>query len=320
MKVDNTMLLAFQKCPLFFRERHELHWASRYASGALGHGGAVHEGLKAWYQNMKDGGGAVRGVELAVQAISDAWPENHPIDDFRTKERAQRLMLAYIQEYPSETFTILEVEVPFVFELGRSILWCKDCCFENSPLVASLPREYCAACNQLLEPIEYGGIFDTLTRYGPMTSQSVNYVLEHKTTSELGDHYFVQWEIHNQITGYCWGASQASGKLIGGANVNVLCLTKGGNMKFKRRMIGVNPSQIEEWKNDVAVECNNIARAQRLGHWQKRTDSCVSKFGTCLYHSVHLLSDPDERRRRLETDYVKEEWNFERRDDAAAAV
>lgn len=320
MKVDNTMLLAFQKCPLFFRERHELHWASRYASGALGHGGAVHEGLKAWYQNMKDGGGAVRGVELAVQAISDAWPPNHPIDDFRTKERAQRLMLAYIQEYPSETFSILEVEVPFCFELGRKILWCGDCQFENPPTAGGLPRVICSGCGKELEEIEYGGIFDTLTRFGPMTSQSVNYVLEHKTTSELGDHYFVQWEIHNQITGYCWGASQASGKLIGGANVNVLCLTKGGNMKFKRRMIGVNPSQIEEWKNDVAVECNNIARAQRLGHWQKRTDSCVSKFGTCLYHSVHLLSDPDERRRRLETDYVKEEWNFERRDDAAAAV
>lgn len=319
MKVDNTMLLGYQKCPLYYRERHELHWASRYASGALGHGGAIHEGLKAWYQHMKDGSPTTIGAQAALEAINDAWPENHPIDDFRTKERAMRLMVEYIKKYPSESFTILEVEVPFCFELGRAILWCQNCQFENPPLAGGLPREHCSGCGAALEPIEYGGIFDCLTAFGP-ASQSVNYVLEHKTTRELGGQYFVQWEIHNQVTGYSWGASQVSGKLIGGANVNVLCLTQGGNMKFDRRMIGVSQSQIEEWKNDVAFTCNNIARSQRLGIWPKHTDSCVSKFGTCLYHSVHLLGDPEDRRRRFETDYIKSEWDFERRDDAATAV
>lgn len=318
MKVDNTMLMSFQKCPLFYLTRHEEHWTSRYASGALGHGGAMHEGLKAWYQGMKDGVHIHSRAEMALEAINLAWPDSHPVDDFRTKERALRMMVEYIKEYPAETFQILEVEVPFCFELGRFILWCEACQHESLPFTSTgFPTVICHRCAGELEPIEYGGIFDTLTQFGG-GSQSVTYVLEHKTTSQMGPTYFTQWELHNQVTGYCWGASVASGKLVGGANINCLCLTTGGNMKFDRRMIGRNLSQIEEWKNNVARTCNEIAYARRTGQWRMSTEQCVGKYGTCMFHSVHVLSDPDERRRRLEVDYVKQEWDFERRDDTAA--
>lgn len=316
MKIDNTMLTSFQRCPLLYKTRIVDWWTSRYASAALGHGGAMHEGLKAWYQGAIDGLSTTERAEAALHAINDSWPQNHPIDDFRTKQRAMELMVRYIKQYPFESFQVIAVEIPFTFELDRVILWCKNCLMENPPWSGNFPRQYCKQCNLPLEPIEYGGIVDCLTQFG-VGSQSVNYVLEHKTTSELGGNYFTQWEIHNQITGYCWGAGQASGKLIGGANLNVLCLTKGGNIKFDRRMIGVNPSQIEEWKNDVARTCNEIAYAQRHGHWRKSTDHCVTKYGTCQFHSVHLLSDPVDRERRLETDYIKQEWNFEKRDDTA---
>jgi hypothetical protein len=124
MKLDNTMLLGYQKCPLFYKERHVEEWTSRYASGALGHGGAMHEALKAWYQGTKDGLHINQKIELAFAALEESWPENHPIDDFRTKNRAQQLLGGYIKEYPVETFQILEVEVPFTFELGRYIHWC----------------------------------------------------------------------------------------------------------------------------------------------------------------------------------------------------
>ena len=314
MKVDNTMLSAFERCPLYYRERHILDWTSRGTSGALGAGGAIHEGLKVWYQNMKDAGGAATGLVGAVNAIRESWPEDMPTNDFRTLERAQRMMIEYIRTYPSESFRILQVEIPFKFELGRVILWCKNCNFENTPYGAlGIPRFGCSYCGKDLEQIEYGGIFDTLTEFG--VGRTVNYILEHKTTSQLGPTYFRQWQIHNQLVGYCWGAEQVSGKLVGGVNMNVLCMTTGGNFKFDRQMIPVYPSQIEEWKNDVAQACNDIAHAQRTGHWRKRTDNCVMKYGACQFLSVHMLADPEDRQRRLETDYIKSEWNFERRDE-----
>ena len=317
MKVDNTMLLAFEKCPLFYKERIEDWWTSSFSSGALGHGGAMHEGLRAWYQGMKDGLHIHQRSQAALEAINDAWNPSHPIDDFRTKTRALQLMVEYIKKYPEETFQILQVEVPFCFPLGRYILWCKHCVTENDAYAGGFyPRSLCKFCGNALEEIEYGGIIDVITQFGG-GSQSVLYILEHKTSSDLGPKYFIQWELHNQLSGYCWGGEQVSGKLVGGANVNVLCLTQGGNIKFDRRMLGRNPSQIEQWKNDVASTCNDIARAQRTGIWRKSTDQCQGKYGTCMFHSVHTLSEPDERRRRLETDYVKIEWNFEKRDDPA---
>ena len=313
MKVDNTMLSAFERCPLYYKERHIDNWTSRGVSGALGAGGAMHEGLKAWYQGMKDGLPLASRLEAALYAINDAYPANMPVDDFRRKDRLLNMMMEYAKTYPTESFRILQVEIPFKFELGRWILWCKHCNFENHPYQGGFPRRDCAQCGVELEPIEYGGIFDTLTEFG--AARTVNYILEHKTTSQLGPTYFRQWQIHNQLVGYCWGAEQVSGKLVGGVNMNVLCLTVGGNVKFDRQMIPIYPSQIEEWKNDVAQTCNDIARGIRTGHWRKRTDQCVMKYGACQFLSVHMLSDPEDRRRRLETEYIKSEWNFERRDE-----
>jgi hypothetical protein len=323
VKIDNTSIKTFQDCPLKFHTRHREHWTGRFRSAALGFGGAVHEGLKAWYQGDLDGLTIPSRIENAVEAIKLAWPENMPYDDYRTMARAQEMMIRYIKEYPSENFKVLQVEVPFKFELGRWILWCKECLHESPPFFGNgFPRSECQQCGAALEPIEYGGIFDTLTQFG-VGSQSVLYVLEHKTTSQLGPLFFRQFDLDNQVSGYCWAGQQVSGRLIGGANINALCLTNSKsspNFKFDRAMIGRNPTQIENFKNDVASTCNEIARCERTGIWRMHTNHCHNKYGLCEYHSVHILSDPDDRRRRLETDYRQEEWDFESRDDVAGAV
>ncbi len=318
MKLDNTMLKTFQSCPLKYKTRMVDHWTGRWKSGALIFGAAVHEGLKAWYQGDLDGLSLSSRVEAAVSAIGEfpGW-DGAPSDDYRTKIRAQTLMIEYMRSYPSETFKVLKVEVPFLFGIGRKITWCPSCRFDNDPYAGGFPRILCSGCGEELEEIEYGGIFDALTQFGP-GSQSVLYVLEHKTTSQLGAQYFHQFYIDNQPTGYVWGASQVSGKLVGGANINAMCLTSGGKMTFAREMVSRTPSDLERWKSDIAASANLIARAQRLGHWLMHTENCMGKYGKCEFFSVHQLSNPEEQRRRLETDYIKSEWDFERRDEPAA--
>lgn len=317
MKIDNTMIQVYQECPLKYRERIELDWVPRSRSGALGHGGVMHEGLKAWYQGAIDGLSVASRLESALLTIQNSWPETHPFDDFRTLSRAQELMIRYASEYQTESFRVVRVEIPFLFELGRSILMCDSCGFYNLPLdVNHEPATICANCFLPLEQIEFGGIVDLLTALGPR-SGTVTYIVEHKTTSVFGPGYFTQWQIHAQLTGYVWGAQQVTGKLVGGVNVNVLAMTKSGNMNFGRKMFGRNQADIDRWKNDISDTCNAIRYAQRTGLWRMHTNSCVTKFGACEFHSVHQLSDPDEQRRRLEVDYKREKWEFERRDDPA---
>jgi hypothetical protein len=321
VKIDNTALKLFQACPLKFKTRMVDHWTSRFKSGALGYGGAVHEGLKAWYQGELDGLDVRQRVLAAEQAINDSWPVDHPIDDYRTKSKAMELMASYIKEYMQESFKVLMVEVPFSYEIGRYILYCSNCGDENGPKRTRLDTfeqeitSTCGNCGLDLEPIEYGGIFDTLVQYGA-GSMSTIYILEHKTTSQLGGLYFRQYDLDNQISGYTFGAQGATGKLVGGAIVNALCTTSSGKISFKREIIGRTTAQIERWRDDVAATCNEIKRCERNGHWRISSDHCMNKYGLCEYQSVHVLANPDEQRRRLEVDYVREEWDFEKRDDA----
>lgn len=318
MKIDNTALKLFQACPLKYKTRMVDHWTSRYKSGALGYGGAVHEGLKAWYQGELDGLTVLQRVEAAQAAIDISWPADHPIDDYRTKSKAMELMAKYIQEYTLESFKVLMVEVPFSYEIGRYILHCYECGRESVPLQYEdrtiVHTNKCSFCKSPLEPIEYGGIFDTLVQYGS-GSMSTIYILEHKTTSQLGGLYFHQYHLDNQITGYTFGAQGATGKLVGGAIVNALCTTSSGKISFKREIIGRTAADLERWRDDVAATCNEIKRCERNGHWRITSDHCMNKYGLCEYQSVHVLSNPDEQRRRLEVDYIREEWDFERRDD-----
>lgn len=291
------------------------HWTSRYKSGALGYGGAIHEGLKAWYQGSLDGLSVDERVDLARAAIAAKWPENQPSDDFRNLSKANELFQKYIAEYPTESFKVLMVEVPFSYEIGRYLLHCEHCHIDNHPYTPSeIPTSECWNCKKRLEAIEYGGIFDTLIQYGTGNASTI-YILEHKTTSQLGGLYFRQYDIDNQVSGYNFGAQSATGKLVGGAVINALCTTSGGKISFKREIIGRTAADLERWRNDVAWTCNEIERSKRFDYYRVSSDHCMNKYGLCEYQAVHVLSDPDEQRRRFEVDYVKEPWDFEHRDD-----
>ncbi len=313
MKIDNYALTMYQKCPALYQLRHILRWQPRALSAALGYGKVIHSGLETWYSNI-DLPNSER-LELAKQTILDKWPDNQPTDDFRNADKARELLERYSKEYPQETWKPLLIEVPFAYELGRWILHCKNCFRWNVPFnLEGAARNECATCMASLEPIEYGGIFDMLVEFNPGKYGTL-YVLDHKTTSQLGKMFFHQFFISNQITGYVWGAQQASGRKVGGAIINALCTTIGGKISFDRSMTNRSEQDIEVWKDDVAATCNRIRMSELTGHWERHTDQCMGKYGLCAYHNVHILSDPAEQAQRLATDYIQDTWDFENRND-----
>lgn len=335
MKVDNTMLSTFDDCMLKYKESMEDHWSSRFQGGALGHGIAIHAGLAAWYQGPLDGLSKTQAMEAGVAEIARAWNPDHPRDDFRTLERAQKLFLKYVEVYPQESFKILSVEVPYTLPLTPPAwLTCPNSWLVRDEVtgIYGYDPEYgigcdetriinegeCANCGRALEPIEYGGIYDLLVQFGTSTI----YVVDHKTTSQLGSTYFLQFNPNNQITGYIWGARSLSGRPVAGAIINALCLTTAGNMVIDpqrtRDMTSRTESDFIEFRSDVIWKCNAIATARRTGIWPKSTGMCQTKYGMCGYHSIHVLADEGERQLRRETDYVKRVWDFENRDGTEA--
>ena len=300
MKVDNFALTNFQTCPGKYDLRIRQGWTTRRRSSALGFGSAFHEGIAVWYKTGD--------LAAALTAIVKSWDETVSVDDYRTKEKCIQVMIDYVKRYPSESFTVVGapehpmIEVPFTLDTGMTISWCA----QGTCLLDSETQHTCSNCGKPLEPIEYGGIFDGLVDFNGQL-----WVFEHKTTSQLGSYYFNQFKPNNQVTGYIWAAEQLSGRKVNGAIINAIGVFKTGVTRFERSMTARHANEISEWMENVRIVCNQIKRAEREG-FSLSTNACTL-YGQCEYHSVHVLSHPAERQKRLEQDYMVDAWDFEKR-------
>jgi hypothetical protein len=284
MKVDNFTLDQFN-CPAKYDLRINKNIVPLRRKPSLSFGGVIHYGLAEWYRT----GTAAR----ACQAIVDHWPEVMPSDDFRTKDYALRIMAAYILAYPTESWKVIKtgddalVEKAFTLDTGMTT--------EDG------------------EPILYGGILDVGAEFGDTL-----YVVDHKTTTVLGkedsNYYFAQFKPDNQMTGYIWGLRELTNQKVGGAVINAIGLYKSGEIRFKRQITARNDFEIDEWLISVREKCNAIKRCERSGIWRMETSQCMN-YGQCEYYPIHVLNDPVSREKRMESDYVKSEWNWEDRDD-----
>lgn len=311
MKVDNFALTNFQTCPAKYELRIKQGWTTRRRSSALSFGGGFHEGLAVWYKT--------HDLAAALSAIVNKWDDSVSVDDYRTKEKAVQVMIDYVKHYPQESFKVVGfetgapmIEVPFVLDTGLHL----DCqlCAEHpgvsTPFTEArtkvITKDICSRCGTPYEPIEYGGIFDGLVDFNGQL-----WVFEHKTTSQLGSYYFDQFKPNNQVTGYIWAAEQLSGRKVQGAIINAIGVYKTGATKFERGMTARHPQDLKEWLENIRIVCNQIKRAEKEGYSQS-TGACTL-YGKCEYHSIHVLSHPSERQKRLESDYIQEAWDFEHR-------
>jgi len=99
MKVDNFTLEQFV-CPAKYDLRINQHIVPIRRKPSLSFGGAIHTGLAEWYRTGSEA--------KALKAIHEHWPEVMPSDDFRTEAYALKVMHAYVAEYPSETWKVLQ--------------------------------------------------------------------------------------------------------------------------------------------------------------------------------------------------------------------
>jgi hypothetical protein len=269
---------------------------------ALGFGGAFHEGIAEWYRTGQ--------ISAALLAIESSWPANTPVDDWRTKEKCLQTVIEYTRKYPEENFQFVEgpdgplVEKSFTLSTGL-YLNCNKCGWSPSRPTCG----WCNECGEPMEEIEYGGIIDGLVEFSGQV-----YILEHKTTSQLGSYYFNQFKPNNQITGYIWGAGLLSGQRVGGAIVNAIGVYKSSATKFERQITSRSDTEIQEWLHNLKHSCQKIRDCERAGYWPLHTGSCTL-YGRCEYHSVHVLGTPTEREKILEQDYVQDEWSYETRDE-----
>jgi len=315
VRIDNFALSMHEMCPVKYHLRIRQHYTSRDKSPALGFGGALHYGLAEWYRSSD--------LVASLQAIKEGWHHSPPVDDYRTLDKCLAVMQEYTHEYPREPWNVLGadagtpiVEKAFTLATGlylpcglsadaEGVIQSNRCSIFDMP---KLEQTACGMCGRDLEPIEYGGIIDVVAGWN-----DVIYVVDHKSTSRLGDQYFLQFKPDNQMTGYAWAARELSGQRVAGAIINAIGVYKTQATKFKRELTTRSGDDFTQWLSNVQAGCMEIRLHDRLDVWPWRTSACTL-YGRCDYHKVHSALDPSTQQKVLEQYYVKDRWDYEDRD------
>lgn len=308
MIIDNFALENFI-CPAKFDLRIRQGYVPIRRKAALGFGGVIHYGLAEWYRTTD--------AKRALARIVEMWPASMPVEDFRNMDKATAIMAEYIQTYPKENWKILGetdgrplIERAFTLDTDM-FLQCHKCDLGLYASNDDYLEGRCSNCGEDLEPLQYGGIIDL----GVSFSDRI-YVVDHKTTTRMGESYFLQFKPDNQMTGYIWAASKLTDQAVGGAIINAIGVYKSKDTVFDRKPTTRTPVEIQRWLEGVLWQANEIKRCEANNYWPLITKHCTM-YGLCEFHNVHVLANEAEWAKRLEQDYVKSKWDHEHRDEDA---
>lgn len=294
--VDSTMRGAFVSCGHKFYREHIQQIAPQGTNKDLLAGAAFADGIcaarRAFYENNLDQDLA---CALGAEAIIKAWGTEDTFDDYvKSQERVIFALDYYFQQYPMATDIIRPLEIaPGKFAI-------------ESSFALPIPG---TAHPETGEPILYAGRYDMLgVREGTL------FVVDEKTTKQLGPSWSNNWTLRSQFTGYVWGA-QAFGHSVAGAIIRGISFLKSKNET--QQAIVYRPAwQIERWLDQLRRDVNNMIRSWNEGHWNMSLDTACTYFGGCPFVRLCDNQNPEAL---VELYYEPHEWDPLAKEHEAAA-
>jgi hypothetical protein len=160
--------------------------------------------------------------------------------------------------------------------------------------------------------VVWSGVMDVLEHYN-----NAVWVLDHKTTSMMGEKFVDDKVRSNQVAGYVWAARKMLATLdrrVEGARINALC-HRLKDYEFKTFEIPMHQWKIDEWQQETLVACLNIVDGVAAILTGKATllpnrECCVTKYGKCPYFDVCDAHENLRERMILDNGFFKDnEWN-----------
>lgn len=251
MIIDNSTFKLWQECPFKLYEKVvvgiEKDWEKFGITAAL-FGTRIHQLLEEHYLELK---GTPR----------EPYPAS-PLDALELE--AQVMFAAYLNHFPVEPFTVLDVEKTFRIQLPDS-------------------------------PHEYVGKFDVILRDNETGLLSI---LDHKTEKRQGQNNTPKaWAARTQGTLYLWAALQIYGEPIRDLIINVLKRQsdKGqiGPEFPERQRIQRSEYQKEQAVKSIIRVADQIEYAK--ANWSEEDwaiaanrNNCVQGYFECEYHNLHI--------------------------------
>ena len=271
--IDNTFLEKLNACERAVEYAYLHRRVASHSAAALNFGGALHHALAYRYANCPD---YVTPDETSkIHSMLSEWFQTNPNpeEDYQNLDLATRTIDAYNSAYMGEEFKTLTlsstpaVELPFVFPLcryqGINIMYCG-----RIDLAVHID-------NQL-------------------------FVVDHKTTSIMGEQFFQGLSVSPQMMGYCAGIEQLlPTEKCYGFLVNVIKKTRPTKLNglkipresFQRLKVYLNPGTLAEWRRNTIALIEAFITNYYKGFLPQKKTWCVNKYGRCEYLSVCQLED-----------------------------
>jgi len=218
-----------------------------------------------------------KDIEKAIGIFKADYPEDLTVDDKRTHKMGEWILRNYHEKYLDQPYELLSTEKEF------SIL---------------LPWG-----NKLT------GRIDKIVKWGGAV-----WIVDHKTTSQMGPSYVKMAEPNMQFDGYIY-AARALGYEAIGVIVDALLVAKGllesstrGRLTPLLRYDSYrSPIQLAEYEHEIQMIQKDIAVCENTGYWCPNKDSCTY-YGECPYRRV-CMEESGLRERLLESEYTVEFWS-----------
>lgn len=285
--IDSSMLSHFKSCKRKFELEYLHHWRPKGGNVHLIAGGAFAKGLEvarlSFWRDRDNARTAVgKGIAACIREYGTFEP---PANSPKTCDNMCMALVEYFLRYGFETDTIL----PFRRESGHPAV---EFTFAH-PLHPELVHPVSG------DPILYCGRFDMFGEF-----QERLWVVDEKTTTQLGPTWSNQWMHRSQFTGYCWAAQQydypVAGAIIRG--ISILKKSFGHAESIQSRA----PWEIERWKFQTIRDIHTMINCWEEGYFDYNLDDACTSYGGCLFRDVCKSNKPE---RWLQTDFVKEVWN-----------
>lgn len=297
--IDNSMRKELVKCQKIAHWKFEKGLNEPGVSPDLHAGGAFAAGCeavrKAFYLGQKSDADALNaGIEALHKAYGDfVPPAPKKYKTAKTAERMAGALAYYFGERPLSTETL----VPILLgkELGVEISFNEEIPIDHPD--TRLPLTYC-------------GRFDMLA----VDDDKKVWVVDEKTTGDMGEGWLNQWNLDSALTGYCWGArklldSHGIDLPVAGAIINGVAIRALSNaLPYETRQVNTyrQPWEVERWYKQMLKDVAAWANAYRMqDHNMVLDHACALYNNPCQYAKLCKSANPEQ----MESSYEVRFWN-----------
>jgi hypothetical protein len=283
--IDSTIRASFVECPKKFYWSFIRKLGPKEGSADLIAGGSFAKGLevarKLFYLEGHDKFRAMEyGIAAAIEEYGDFECPPHKAN--KSLDRVIEALGYYFTTWPLDTDYIK----PHKWDGGGGI-----------EFTFSLPMELAHPATG--EPLVYAGRCDMIAEYNQQL-----WVVDEKTTSQLGATWADKWNLRSQFTGYV-KAAQSFGLPVAGAIIRGVSFLKRSN-DHAEAMTARPQWMIDRWWEQLHRDVERMLHCWHEEYFDYNLDESCNAYGGCPFSRLCLTPEPEAW---IEGNYGTRDWN-----------